>query len=177
MIRTLQRRNLCWLSLSTLIIVLDQLSKWQLQKVLQPYVPIKLLPFLNLTLAFNRGTAFSLFSSSPSWSQWGLSLLAIAIAIYMIYLMLQTPSTHRWTLTSYALIIGGALGNLLDRLWQGYVTDFIDFHLGSWHFATFNIADSAITIGAIVLAIILLRNPVTPADSSLISHTETEKKK
>lgn len=154
--RTSYPQNVIWLMLSTLIILIDQASKWGVRQLFQPYLPVKVLPFLNIQLAFNSGTAFGLFNNHTSVARWGLVAAALVIMGYLIICLLQTEPDKKMVLAALAFIIGGAVSNLLDRFSLGYVTDFIDFHIQQWHFATFNIADAAISVGAVCWVCILL---------------------
>jgi signal peptidase II len=110
-----------------------------------------LLPWFNLTLLYNQGAAFSFLDGAGSWAAWMLGTLAVIVSVALIIWMLRTPPQKRWLLASLALILGGALGNVIDRIHQGYVVDFLLFHYKTWYFPAFNFADSAITAGAIML--------------------------
>lgn len=148
--------NAKWLWISIVVLIIDQLSKWSVREHLTPYVPVKLLPWLNLQVAYNRGAAFSLLNSQPGWARWALGMVAIIIIGYLLIWIFQSESYKKFLLLALTLILGGAASNLVDRIWFGYVTDFIDFHINTWHFATFNLADAAISIGAVLLALLLL---------------------
>jgi signal peptidase II len=140
-----------FLWISGLVVALDQVSKYAAAKYLVRYAEVKLLPFLNLTLVYNTGAAFGFLSGGSGWQNVLFSGIAV-VASVAIVVMLRGLKPGDWVLaTALTLILGGALGNLIDRLAHGYVIDFIDFHFGGWHFWTFNVADSAITIGAIAL--------------------------
>jgi signal peptidase II len=141
-----------WLWLSFGVIVLDQATKALALHTLLPYVPHPVIPgLLNWTLAFNTGAAFSFLAQHPEWSRWLFSLVAIAVSAVLVRWLVQTPRGDWRTALPLALVIGGAIGNLIDRLRAGQVTDFIQVYLGSWPFPTFNVADSAISIGAVML--------------------------
>lgn len=140
-----------FLWISGLVVALDQASKYAAAKYLVRYAEVELLPFLNLTLVYNAGAAFGFLSGGSGWQNFLFSAIAV-VACVAIFVMLRGLRPGDWVLAAaLTLILGGALGNLIDRLAHGYVIDFIDFHFGGWHFWTFNIADSAITIGAIAL--------------------------
>jgi signal peptidase II len=140
-----------FLWISGLVVALDQASKYAAAKYLIRYAEVKLLPFLNLTLVYNAGAAFGFLSAGSGWQNLLFSTIAV-VACVAIFVMLRGLSARDWVLAAaLTLILGGAIGNLIDRLAHGYVIDFIDFHFGGWHFWTFNIADSAITIGTIAL--------------------------
>lgn len=141
-----------WIGLSILIIVIDQIVKHLAVTYLPFNQAVPITSFFNLALTHNTGAAFS-FLANVSWAPWVLGGLALVMSIGILYWLKQTPSSHRWLAISLTLILGGALGNLIDRLHQGYVIDFIQVYYKQWYWPTFNIADSAITIGAIMLAI------------------------
>jgi signal peptidase II len=154
---------LSWLSLSALVIALDQLTKHIVLVELQPYVPQAVIPdFLNWTLAFNTGAAFSFLANADGWQRWLFTVLALGVSLM---LGLYLAKTHRrdWrNAAPFALIIGGALGNLIDRLRFGHVTDFIQVYHGEWAFPSFNIADSAISIGAVLLLLFGFKSRKAP---------------
>lgn len=152
------KNGLPWLYLSLLVLIVDQASKWLITQHLKLFESISIFPFLNFTLKYNTGAAFSFLMSAGGWQRWlfcGISLIvSVGIIIWLYYL----PRAERWTGAALALILGGAIGNFYDRFTYGHVIDFIDFYIKDWHYATFNIADSAITVGAAMLAIYYLRN-------------------
>lgn len=114
--------------------------------------PVKITGFFNLTLLYNHGAAFSLLSNAQtSWQMIVFSLISLVAAIVLTYLIIKQPSNAKLNFLSFSLILGGALGNFYDRAFQGYVIDFLDFHIGNYHWPAFNIADSAITCGVILL--------------------------
>jgi len=140
-----------WFWLAGVVLILDQWSKWIADSRLGPHDAIPLLPFLALRKAYNPGAAFSFLSSASGWQRWffiGLALLVIGVLV--VWLRRLTREQGRMAL-ALALILGGAAGNLIDRLFYGHVIDFIDLYYGAWHWPTFNIADSAITLGAALL--------------------------
>ncbi|HSN00023.1 MAG TPA: signal peptidase II [Rudaea sp.] len=146
--------GLVWLWLTVFVITLDQATKAIVLHVLTPYVPHPVIPgFFNWTLAFNTGAAFSLLAGHPQWSRWLFSVIAVAVSVVLVRWLAQTPRRDWRTALPLALVIGGALGNLIDRLRAGQVTDFIQVYLGAWPFPAFNIADSAISVGAALLVI------------------------
>ncbi len=148
-----------FLLLSLAVVVADQWSKWLVERHLPLFGSHSVIPgFLDLTHVRNTGVAFGLFAARGNiWGTIALSLLGLAaMAVIGIYFR-RTPDDERLLLASLALILGGALGNLLDRLFAGAVTDFIDVYYGGYHFHTFNLADSAITIGIVLMALDALR--------------------
>lgn len=141
-----------WLGVSLLVIALDQLSKAIVLRELVPYVPHQVIPhLLNWTLAFNKGAAFSFLAGGAGWQVWLFGGLAVLVSLILTGWLACTPRGDWKTALPLALVIGGALGNLIDRLLHGQVTDFIDFYHGATHFPAFNLADSSICVGAIAL--------------------------
>ena len=139
-------------ALALLIAVLDQISKWWiLADVMSPPTVIPVTSFFNLVLVWNRGVSFGILNQSSPWIPWVLSALAAAICI-ALFLWLRRAESRRLA-ASLGLIIGGALGNLIDRLNYGAVVDFLDVHAWGYHWPAFNVADAAITIGVGVLLI------------------------
>jgi len=138
------------LTIATLALLLDQCTKWLALSHLQLGIPQPVLPFLNWLLLFNPGAAFSFLAQGSGWQRWFFTLLGLAASAYIVYLLARTQlsKTMSWALS---LILGGALGNVLDRLMFGFVIDFIDCHYENWHWPAFNIADSAISIGAALI--------------------------
>ncbi|MFI4968616.1 MAG: signal peptidase II [Lysobacterales bacterium] len=149
----IQKPNaLPWLLLSLLVIALDQLTKHVALTELQPYAPHAVIPgLLNWTLAFNTGAAFSFLAGADGWQRWLFTVLAIGVSLLLGFWLSSTPRRDWRNAMPLALIIGGALGNLIDRLRFGHVTDFIQVYHHDWAFPAFNIADSAISIGAVML--------------------------
>ena len=150
-----------WLSLA--IIIADQISKTLMVNWLDLYERVAVLPFFNLTLAHNTGAAFSFLAGAGGWQRWFFVLLAVVISAVLVIWMKRLAATARLEAISLALIIGGAIGNVIDRLIYGYVIDFLDVYVGSYHWPAFNIADSAICIGAVLLIIDSFRKPAAKA--------------
>jgi signal peptidase II len=143
---------LIWLLLSAAVIALDQVTKALVRDFLVPYLPHVVIPrLINWTLAYNRGAAFSFLAGSSGWQVWLFGALAVAVSIGLIVWLARTARRDWRTALPVALIIGGALGNLIDRLMHGRVTDFIQVYWQTWYFPAFNVADSAITVGAVLL--------------------------
>lgn len=170
-------RNLLWLLLSALVIAVDAATKWAAATYLHYATPLPISGFFNLTLLHNHGAAFSFLANSGGWQRWGFAVLAGLVAMGLLVWLLRIPRRTAanpiprrttWVKAAIALIIGGALGNLIDRLSLGYVVDFLDFHAAGYHWPAFNIADSAITLGVVLLLITeLLPNrapPLRPAE-------------
>jgi len=139
-----------WLMLSVLVVVCDQLSKFAIRHLLLRGEGVEVAPFFNLLLTYNRGAAFSFLAGAAGWQRGFFIVLALAASIWIVYL-LHKHSRQTMFCVALSLILGGAVGNLIDRIWIGEVVDFLDFHAGSWHWPAFNLADSAITCGAALL--------------------------
>ncbi len=134
------------------VILLDQLSKWWITAVvMQPPRLIPLTGFLNLALAANRGVSFGMLRLEGPWGPWLLSAFALAIVAWLF--RWQQRARDRWIAASVGLIAGGAIGNVADRLGRQAVVDFIDLHAGGYHWPAFNLADSAITLGVVLLLV------------------------
>ena len=138
-----------WLWLSAFVIGLDQWTKWLTVKHLDLYDRIYLLPFLDLTHRRNTGAAFSFLADAGGWQRWFFVTLALVVSVVIMFWLRSTPARgHLRQAMGLALILGGALGNVIDRALHGYVVDFILVHYNDWYFPAFNVADSAITLGA-----------------------------
>ncbi|AAO89950.2 signal peptidase II [Coxiella burnetii] len=148
-----------WLWFSVLVILLDQLSKYLANHFLSLGHPVKILPFLNFTLNYNTGAAFSFLGTENGWQIIFFAAISFVVSIFLILWLSRTSRSEIMMLLGLSLIIGGALGNFIDRLRWSYVTDFIDFHIKDWHFATFNVADSAICVGVFLLIVHMLLTP------------------
>ncbi|HET9034241.1 MAG TPA: signal peptidase II [Dokdonella sp.] len=143
---------LSWLTLSVAIIVADQITKLLVLDHFQLHETLPLIDgWLNLTLAFNEGAAFSFLSDAGGWQRWFFTVLAIVVTIVLIVWLKRTERGDWRTALPLALVVGGAIGNVIDRMRLGHVVDFIDVHYGSWAWPAFNVADSAISVGAVLL--------------------------
>ena len=141
--------GLRWVSLALLVFVLDRASKLAaLASLPLDGESVRLLPHVSLTLAFNRGASFSLLGMASGWQVWFLSLIAFGASIAITAILSRLPASRRGLCIALALILGGALGNLCDRLLYASVVDFLDLYVGRYHFPVFNVADSAICLGA-----------------------------
>jgi signal peptidase II len=143
--------TLRWLWLSAGVIGLDQITKSIASRYLVLHQPVSVLPVLDLTLAHNTGAAFNLLRDAGGWQRWLFSVLAVVVSMGIVIWIRRLPAQARWSAAALALVLGGALGNLWDRLAYGHVVDFIDLHYGPWHWPTFNFADSCISVGAVML--------------------------
>ncbi len=152
-------RLLPWYALMAAVLVLDLWSKGLARELLVSWQPVQLLPVLELRLHYNSGAAFGLLSSAGAWGRWFLVLTSIVVIVFLLRWLHRAAVAGLVFSAGSALVIGGALGNLYERLFadRGAVTDFISVHWQQWYFPTFNFADSAITIGAGLLLLSLWR--------------------
>ncbi len=146
----LKKGQLRWLLLSVVVIILDQFSKWLALHYLKMYQPVAVFPGFNWMLAFNTGAAFSFLGDAGGWQHYFFSIIALTVSVILIRWMSQMNPQEKLSGIASGLIVGGAMGNLIDRLSQGKVTDFIDWYYGDYHWATFNLADSFILLGAFI---------------------------
>jgi signal peptidase II len=139
-----------WLALAGVLVVLDQISKLVVLRWLAPGRTVEVTPFFNFVLVYNPGAAFSFLAQAPGWQRGLFIAIALVASAWIVFLLRRH---WRETLFSFALalILGGAVGNLIDRVVYGAVVDFLDFHAAGWHWPAFNVADSAITVGAVLL--------------------------
>jgi signal peptidase II len=143
-----QRRSaLPYVWLSVLIVLLDQASKAWIVAHVALYRSIVVLPVLDITHVYNRGAAFSFLNGASGWQRWAFAVLAIIVSVVLLLALHQLERRAWLTASGFALILGGAVGNLIDRLRVGQVVDFVNVHWGAHYFPTFNVADSAITVG------------------------------
>ena len=148
---------LSWLGLSAVLIILDQLSKWWALSTLVYQHPVPVVEgFWNWTLVYNYGAAFSFLHDAGGWQKWLFSALAVVISAVLGFWLSRTPRADWRTALPFALVIGGALGNLIDRVRFGYVVDFVQWHWNDHYWPVFNIADSAISVGAVLLVLLSL---------------------
>jgi signal peptidase II len=146
-----KRMALAWLFVSVLIVILDLWTKGIATESLTLYRPVELTSWLNMTLAHNYGAAFSFLSDAGGWQRWLFTGLASVVTVVLIVWMFRLQASEKLTASALGLIIGGAVGNLIDRIINGYVVDFIDVYYQDWHWPAFNVADSAITCGVILM--------------------------
>ncbi len=152
----MRKTSLPFIWLSFAIIIVDQWSKYFALQHLTLFQPHAVFALLNFTLIFNRGAAFSFLNSQGGWQRWLFIAIAIIISSGVLIWMRKIPRKKIFLSIGLALILGGALANLWDRVSLGYVVDFIDFHVNTWHFATFNVADSAVSVGVVMFIIDML---------------------
>lgn len=153
--------GLLFLLLSLIVVIFDQSTKIWIINNLALYQDINVLPIFDITYVRNHGAAFSFLSDAGGWQRWFFTIIAVVISVLLTFWMAKTPITQKLLLCAYALILGGAIGNVADRMMYGYVVDFLHFYYNNWHFPAFNIADIAISCGAgllILEAIIDFKN-------------------
>lgn len=139
-----------WLWLSASVVVLDQLTKWLAEALLVIHEPVPVLAFFNLTLMYNPGAAFSFLADAGGWQRWFFLILSVVVSSILIIWMSRLKRHEFRLAVALALIVGGAIGNLIDRVLYGHVIDFIQLYYEGWYWPAFNIADSAITVGAVL---------------------------
>jgi signal peptidase II len=145
-----------WLGISLIVILLDQVTKLTIKQMFTFGQSRPVTSFFNLVLAYNEGAAFSFLSSQGGWQRYLFTGISVCAAILILYLLKRNVG-QRMFCWALALILGGAVGNLIDRVAYGHVIDFLDVHAGGWHWPAFNIADSAICIGAVLFVLDELR--------------------
>ncbi len=139
-----------WLALALLLALLDQLTKVLILGAFEHGQATPMTSFFNLVRVHNSGAAFSFLAGASGWQRWFFTAIGVAATVFIVYLLRAHPGEKLFCF-ALACILGGAVGNVIDRLLHGYVVDFLDFHWAGWHFPAFNLADSAITLGAICL--------------------------
>jgi signal peptidase II len=145
-----------WLAIAAIVVVLDQITKIAITKSFTFGESLPLTSFFNLVLTYNKGAAFSFLAAESGWQRYFFTGIAVAASAFIIYLLKRNPA-QRIFCWALALILGGAIGNLIDRILYGHVIDFLDFHVNNWHWPAFNVADSAICVGAVMFILDELR--------------------
>ena len=155
--------RLGWLVLSLLVLVIDQVSKAHFEGTLEMFQQIVVIPdYFSWTLAYNTGAAFSFLADGGGWQRWLFALIAVVVSAVLVVWLKRLGRDDTWLAIALALVLGGALGNLYDRIALGHVIDFILVHWQNrWYFPAFNFADSAITVGAIMLALDMFKSKKT----------------
>jgi signal peptidase II len=148
-----------WYLLAVFIIAIDQLSKSWVTQIFAYGETLELLPVLNVTLVHNMGAAFSFLSDAGGWQRWFFAAISLVVSAVLVVWLPRLSGSQRLLATAIALILGGALGNLCDRILLGYVVDFVDVHYQQHHWPAFNVADAAITLGAVLLILESLLAP------------------
>ncbi|MCF6288490.1 MAG: signal peptidase II [Proteobacteria bacterium] len=148
--------GLWWLPLGIIVFLLDQWTKDIATQSLKMYEAIEVNTYLNWTLLHNKGMAFSLLSEQPGWQRWGISIVATLVVIWLLIWLAQNSLKDKFLNIGLSLVIGGAIGNIYDRVNLGYVVDFIEAHYNEYYWPVFNVADIAISIGAFFLILDLI---------------------
>ena len=175
-LRARMKQIVWWLiPIVTAVVVIDQYTKSLIEHSLQPFEIVPVIDgFFNLTLYYNRGAAFGMFHSLPDGTRqlvlWGVSTLAVSAVLFFL---IREYHAHRVGKMSLSLILGGAIGNGIDRANRGEVVDFLDFYVGSYHWPAFNVADSAITVGAVILVLVTLLESRRAPESARKSRVES----
>ena len=157
--------QLRWLWLSALTIVIDQITKWSIVFTLEKGEVVPVFPTFNLTHVYNPGAAWSFLANAGGWQRWFFTAIGVTVCAVLVAWLRRVPKTDWWLAVAIALILGGAVGNLIDRVWMGHVTDFLQFYwppsgMGNVsYFPSFNVADSGITVGAFMMILDMIRNP------------------
>ncbi|WP_088332160.1 signal peptidase II [Lacimicrobium sp. SS2-24] len=158
MLKLFRDTGLRWLWLAGVVLLCDQLTKIWVLEGMALYQSIPVMPYFNLTHVHNYGAAFSFLSNAGGWQRWFFTAIALTVSVLILFWLRQSKKEQVLLPCAFSLILGGALGNLYDRLAYGYVVDFLDFYVGEWHWPAFNLADSAIFVGAALLIIDAFRN-------------------
>ncbi len=140
-----------WLWVSLLVVVLDQAAKQLAEAWLVPHEPVNLFPYFDWYLTYNTGAAFSFLANAGGWQRWLFTAIAVVISVVIVHWLRRLPREDTPTALALCLILGGAIGNLIDRVYLGHVIDYIQIWLGSYPWPAFNIADAAISVGAVLL--------------------------
>jgi len=161
-----------WYGLAALVVVLDQLSKWIVLENIRFGETIYVAPFWNWVLTWNPGAAFSFLADQPGWQRWFFTVLALAVSGWIAFELRKHPGQKLLSL-ALALVMGGALGNVIDRVRFGAVLDFIQWHAAGFYWPAFNVADSAITVGAVLLVVEQLTAPRSKSPGGTTGKKET----
>lgn len=163
-----------WIWLAVVVVILDQLTKYIASTSLEMYQPIAVMPMFNWTLMHNTGAAFSFLAESGGWQRWFFAAIALVVSAVIVLWIKRLEQHEKWQAIALALILGGAIGNVIDRIWLGYVVDFIQVYYQQWYWPAFNIADSAICVGAVMLVIDSLRGEQND-DADAVDENERDK--
>ncbi len=141
-----------WLGVALVVVLLDQVTKITMSKLLLYGQSETITTYFNLVMVYNKGAAFSFLSDQPGWQRYFFTGVSVIASVFILWMLKRNPD-QRLFCWALALILGGAIGNLIDRVAYGHVIDFLDFHVHGWHWPAFNVADSAITVGAILFVL------------------------
>ena len=170
MIASWKQSGLRWSWLALVVVVLDQLAKLAILDGLPYGGPgINVLPFFNIVHVYNTGAAFSFLADQPGWQRWFFALFALGVSAAMAVGLRRQAANQLWLNLAFVLVIGGAIGNLIDRLAYGHVVDFLLFYGYGYFFPAFNLADCAITVGAVMIVLDGLRRKPVPSDEQKAS--------
>ena len=146
-----------WIWLALVVVVLDQLTKYIASTSLEMFQPVAVMPMFNWTLMHNTGAAFSFLADAGGWQRWFFAVIAVVVSVVIVLWIKRLEQHEKWQAIALALILGGAIGNVIDRVWLGYVVDFIQVYYQQWYWPAFNVADSAISIGVAMIIIDSIR--------------------
>lgn len=146
-----------WIWLSVAVVILDQITKQLVESSFLVFEVMPLFPSVNLTLVYNEGAAFSFLSDQSGWQRWFFILIGLMVSLVLVIWINRLAVSQRLSAIALSLVVGGAIGNILDRLLLGHVVDFIDVYYREWHWPAFNVADSAISVGVILMLIDTVR--------------------
>ena len=154
----IKNTGIFWLWVSAVVLVLDQWTKSMASSALELYVPNKITEFFNLTLMHNKGVAFSFLANQSGWQRYFITVVASLIVLWLLYWLIKNTRSQKLQNVALVLVIGGALGNIWDRVILGYVVDFVELHYQGYYWPAFNVADAAISVGAVLLIIDAFKN-------------------
>ncbi len=146
-----------WIWVTVIVVVLDQLTKYIASHSLELYQQIAVMPMFNWTLMHNPGAAFSFLANESGWQRWFFAAIAIVVSVVIVLWIKKLEQHEKWQAIALAMILGGAIGNVIDRIWLGYVVDFIQVYYQQWYWPAFNLADSAISVGVAMIIIESIR--------------------
>jgi signal peptidase II len=175
MLNTFTQTGLRFLWLSVLAIFLDQWTKGLILQYFELYQSVQITGFFNLTYVRNYGAAFSFLSDQGGWQRWFFTIIAIGVSVLILWWLKHAKKQQIMLSVAFCLVLGGAIGNVYDRIAYGYVIDFLDFHAFNWHWPAFNVADSSIFLGAVLLIVDMIKNKKDLAGNEQ-SHDNQENK-
>lgn len=146
-----------WIWIAVVVVILDQLTKYIASTSLEMHQPIAVMPMFNWTLMHNTGAAFSFLANESGWQRWFFAVIAVVVSVVIVLWIKRLEQHEKWQAAALALILGGAVGNVIDRIYLGYVVDFIQVYYQQWYWPAFNVADSAISIGVAMIIIDSIR--------------------